>query len=208
MKPNPSGPSDQIACELLSLYFIERPKRRHAPSRRSSRPPTAAGSLDLAAERIEARGNPAVVTAPSQKRSSPAASGSSTTCRPTRSRWTAAKRSFCNRVRTKSTPAASTTNRPAGSGRLGRVVAQGPGWLRGQSAERPDQQLEADLEGPIAGLSRQAKPGDLVDRRRGVEVSGRGPASGAGDLLLARWKRRRRRSINPRRCARSHVGPP
>ncbi len=31
----------------------------------------------------------------------------------------------------------------ASPGRLGRVVAQGPGWLHGQSADRPDQQLEA-----------------------------------------------------------------
>ena len=31
----------------------------------------------------------------------------------------------------------------AGPGRLGEVEAEGPGWLRGQSPERPDQQLQA-----------------------------------------------------------------
>ena len=32
MKANPSGPSDQIACELLSLYFIEPPKKKPRPA--------------------------------------------------------------------------------------------------------------------------------------------------------------------------------
>ena len=58
-KANPTGPPDQIACELLSLYFTDRAKDKIDAK--------AADSLDLAAERIEARGNPVVVSAPSQR---------------------------------------------------------------------------------------------------------------------------------------------
>ena len=55
MKTNASGPADQIACDLLSLFFVVRGGASADP-----------GSLDLAAQRIEARGNPVIVTAPSR----------------------------------------------------------------------------------------------------------------------------------------------
>ena len=142
MKANPAGPSDQLSCELLSLHFIERPKAASAPAA-AQPPPKAAGSLDLALERIEARGNPAVLTAPSQN----------VVARGERLEYGLRANSLAmdggqevflqqgpNEIHARSLYYESAA---AGSGRLGRVVAQGPGWLHGQSAERPDQQLEA-----------------------------------------------------------------
>ena len=138
MKANPSGPSDQITCDVLSLYFAERSKEKPDPK--------AAGSLDLVAQRIEAQGNPVVVTAPSQKEH-----GGVVTARGPRLQYDLQAGSItldggqevflqqaANEIH-----ARSLYYQSAGPGRLGRMEAQGPGWLRGRSADRPDQQLEA-----------------------------------------------------------------
>ena len=60
---SPFPAPDQIACDLLSLWFIERASG--AGGSPSAKTATTAGSLDLAPERLEAVGNPVVVTAPS-----------------------------------------------------------------------------------------------------------------------------------------------
>ena len=145
MKANPYGPSDQLACELLSLYFIPRPK---SPARQTSAKPDAAGSSTWR----WGGSRPAALRPCSRpaKGSSPGASGSSIACKPTRWRWTAAKKSFCNKARTKFTPAACTTNRPPrGRGILGRVVAQGPGSLHGQSARAARSAVGSRVEGQV-----------------------------------------------------------
>ena len=61
-KMNPTGDPDQIASDLLSLWFIERPK--DAKTTKDAKTP---GSLDLIAERLEAIGNPVVVAARAAK---------------------------------------------------------------------------------------------------------------------------------------------
>jgi lipopolysaccharide export system protein LptA len=70
LRVNPSGPSDQLTCEMLSLFFEAVPTapgdaatiaKKSAPT--SSK--TSQGSSKLEATRIEARGNPVVVRAPS-----------------------------------------------------------------------------------------------------------------------------------------------
>lgn len=137
LKLSPSGPADQIACELLSLYFSDRAKEKSTVPAA----PKADGSLDLVAERIEAIGKPVVVTAPSQKVKS---------CGE-RLEYNLLANSITldggqevslqqgpNEIR-----ARSLYYKSAGEGRLGQVAAQGPGWLRGQDEKRPDQQLEA-----------------------------------------------------------------
>ncbi len=130
MKLNPSGPADQIACELLSLYFIGRGGASADP-----------GSLDLVAQRLEARGNPVVVTAPSRN----------LTARGPRIKYNLLDESIAldgaQEVFLQQGPnqihARSLNYQPAGQGRLGRVTAEGPGWFRGQLADHAGQQLEA-----------------------------------------------------------------
>ena len=82
VRPNPDGEPDQLACELLSLWFVEREKGTglinrngsegashkldQSPSPPAKSAPNAPGSFDLALERLEAHGNPVVLTAPSE----------------------------------------------------------------------------------------------------------------------------------------------
>jgi hypothetical protein len=59
---NARGPSDQIACELLGIHFA-----RRRPSASLGEPPKERGAtFDLQPWRIEARGHPVVIHAPSQ----------------------------------------------------------------------------------------------------------------------------------------------
>ena len=181
MKANPSGPSDQITCDLLSLYFAERSKEKPDPK--------AAGSLDLVAQRIEAQGNPVVVIAPSQKEH-----GGVVTARGQRLQYDLQAGSItldggqevflqqgANEIH-----ARSLYYQSAGPGRLGRVAAQGPGWLRGRSADRPDQQLEAVWKDQLRVEPDKQEQLDLLDRRRRVELPGSWPTPGARDTPLAR----------------------
>ena len=184
MKANPSGPSDQIACDFSRCTSWS--GRRRIGQAAAKPDPKAAGSLDLVAaadrsprqsgRRHRAQPEGTVVAR---------GSGSSTICRPTPSRWTAAKRFSCSRVPNE-IHARSLYYQSAGPGRLGRVVAQGPGWLRGQSADRPDQQLEAAWKDQLRVDAGQTRASDLLDRRCRVELPGRWPTPGAGDILLAR----------------------
>ena len=128
-KVNPSGPADQLTCDVLSLYFIERSKENTDPD---------GGSLDLVAERLEARGNPVIVTSPSQN----------ATARAERIEYhlqtdaiaLADGREVFLRKDSNEIHARSLFYRPTPSGQLGLLESQGPGWMRGQSA---DQQIEA-----------------------------------------------------------------
>ena len=79
MKPNPGGPADQIACDVLAMHFVERKGVGSLSSEASaetravktpdplSKTLSKKGTLDLVAERLECRGRPVVVTAPSRK---------------------------------------------------------------------------------------------------------------------------------------------
>lgn len=134
VKVNPAGEPDQIACDLLALWFIERPKGDGKAK--------TSDSLDLAPERLEAIGSPVVVTAPSQN----------ATARAKRIEYNLATKSITldgdQPVLLQQGPnaisARSLYYEPAAEeGRLGQLVAQGPGWLRGQSPDQPKQQLEA-----------------------------------------------------------------
>ncbi len=140
MKTNPYGPSDQLSCESLTLYFIPRPK---SPAAQAAVKPDPAGAFDLAVGRVEARGNPAVLTAPSEK----------VVARGERIEYSLQANSLAmdgvqevflqqgaNEIHARSLYYESSA---AGPGHFGRVVAQGPGYLHGRADEHPDQQLEA-----------------------------------------------------------------
>ena len=144
MKKNPAGPSDQISCEVLSLFFTKPPvKKKNVAVVKETVPATKpANSLDMAAERIEAVGNPVVVTAPSQQ----------VVARGMRLQYNLLAKSIAMdggqevflQQGSREIHAASLYYQAAAEpGRLGRVVAQGPGWLRGESPDRPGQSFEA-----------------------------------------------------------------
>ncbi|MBN2476662.1 MAG: hypothetical protein JXB62_18775 [Pirellulales bacterium] len=143
MHLNPEGPSDQLQCELLSIFFTDKTEPAPAseqPGGVTPKKPSSA-TLDLKPQRIEARGYPVVVSAPSE----------SLQARGQRLSYDLlAERLVLDGelpVMLQHGPnqlhAQSLDYRSAGPGRLGQVLATGPGWLRGQTDDRPDRQLEA-----------------------------------------------------------------
>ncbi|MBU4273395.1 MAG: hypothetical protein KKA28_16170 [Planctomycetes bacterium] len=157
LKLNPGGPADQIACDLLSLYFAERkpqgagkgvrnllPERpegcfaQKVPDTFSGSEP---GSLDLVAERLECRGNPVVVTAPSRKLNARAPRIEYNLL--TEAIVLDGNREVFLQQGPNEIHAQSLYYQAAKQGGLGQVVAQGPGWLRGRLDEADDRQLEA-----------------------------------------------------------------
>ena len=152
LKLNPGGPADQIACDLLSLYFAERKPqgtgkgvRNLLPERpegcfAQKVPDTFSGS-DLVAERLECRGNPVVVTAPSRKLNARAPRIEYNLL--TEAIVLDGSREVFLQQGPNEIHAQSLYYQAAKQGGLGRVVAQGPGWLRGRLDEASDRQLEA-----------------------------------------------------------------
>ena len=129
---HPEGASDRLSCELLSLFFTERPL------------PTAdAASTDwnLRPERLEARGNPIVLSAPSRDLDARGerldydfASG--------RIALRAADQVMLAQAESE-IHARTLQYQPSPTGGLGQIIAEGAGWLRGQTSERPNEQLRA-----------------------------------------------------------------
>ena len=69
LQVHPNGPSDQVNCEVLAIYFARR--RNPVPGKGEPAPKVASAKFsplaDLQPQRIEAQGNPVVVRAPSQQ---------------------------------------------------------------------------------------------------------------------------------------------
>ncbi|MEN6459359.1 MAG: hypothetical protein ABFC63_10565 [Thermoguttaceae bacterium] len=135
MKLNATGPADQVLCDVLSVHFVGR--KDGVPAGGNKPKPD---SLDLVAQRLEARGNPVVVKAPSQN----------VTAQGPRIEYNLLSQSitldgaqdvFLQQA-TNEIHARTLNYQSAGQDRLGRVLAEGPGWLRGKS-DRGGQQLEA-----------------------------------------------------------------
>ena len=105
-QPNPSGTPDQLDCDVLSIFFVDHPKESKEGNTATADKNKDAGSLDLVAERMEAKGS-VVISAPNYHNF--AARG---------------PRIECNLLEKT-------------------IVADGPGWFRGQPNDRPNQALEA-----------------------------------------------------------------
>ncbi len=131
VRVNPNGPSDQIQCDLLLIHFLPRDASKSASK----------NSADLEPERIEARGHPVVINAPTQN----------LTGRGERLEYNLKTQLIAldggpevflrqgpNEIR-----ACSLQYQSLGPNRLGRAAAQGPGWLHGQMADKPEGRLEA-----------------------------------------------------------------
>jgi len=167
------GPSDQVNCDFLSLY-LARPRTavanlsKEGADRQASPRPAA---LDLRPRRIEALGNPVVVTAPSQqvevrgqRLEYDFASG--------RIVLDGSKEVFL-RQGNNEIHARSLQYESAGRGRLGRVLARGPGWVRAEMDDQSRRQLQAGWNGQL-----QVRPDE---GRQAISLSG-GAALNLGGL--------------------------
>ena len=174
MQMHASGPSDQINCELLSIYFA---RQRNGLGRPSEEPQAASGetaTLDLQPRRIEATGNPVVVRAPNQQFQ---ARGD----RLEYDAWSGrilleGSQEVFLRQADNEIHARDVQYQPSDTSRIGQVIARGPGWLRGQADQRPGQQLTAQWSEQL-----HVRP---VDRQQVISLSGgaRLQFAGVGDL--------------------------
>jgi len=157
----PNGPSDQLSCELLTLYFVDREEAEETEraAARGAAPGAArvpddggeegtaalkdrlAGSLALRLARIEARGDPVVASIPSERA---AARGQRLVYDLLEDRVVL---QGTDEVMLKQAEneihARSVDYLASADGRLGEVYAEGPGWLRAHFERRPEDRLEA-----------------------------------------------------------------
>ncbi len=146
---NPEGPADRIAAERLSVFFA-RSRRSVTDLSRPGSPDTASessGEFDLQPCRIEARGNPVDVNAPSQD---VFARGERLVYdlqqelivldapNDGRQHMEVSLRQGPNEIHGR-----SLRYQSMGPGRLGRVTAVGPGWIRAQTEDLPPRKLHA-----------------------------------------------------------------
>ena len=139
----PDGPSDQLACELLAIYFA-RPRgaaASEAKGKADAAKADSAAPLDLQPRRIEARGTPVVVLSPSRDFHA-RAEQLAYDLWDGRILLEGGDEVFL-RYGANEIHAPSLQYQPAADGRLGQAAAQGPGWLRGQMSSRSGQQVLA-----------------------------------------------------------------
>jgi hypothetical protein len=135
---HPDAPSDQLTCDLLSVFFT-RPPHSAAPAKGK---PNAPG-FDLQPARIEAQGAPAVLTSPFNHLEA----------RAERLQYNLIDgqvyledkhEATVHRDRDEiHTPSLRYVPGPPGHKKMFQLLAGGPGWLRGEMADRPGEQLEA-----------------------------------------------------------------
>lgn len=152
LKPNPTGPGDQIFCDLLAIYLAPRGNAQANPAPGSAG--NASAMSDLVVERIEAEGKPVVVSAPSK---GVAANGNHLVYNfLTNSITLDGGEEVVLQRGPSELHARNVTYQFDRGGRIGRVVAQGPGWLRGQPmpqagqpAQPATQQLDVIWKGEL-----------------------------------------------------------
>ncbi len=161
LRVNPNGSGDQLNCESLAIYFVDREEEQKQAGAEGAAPPAAdvdrrrnpeerlAESFKLRPWRIEARGNPVVLNAPSEDVD---ARGQLLEYDLIEKRIVLdGNREVVLRQGANEIHARSLRYRSSGSRRaLGQIVAAGPGWLRGEMAERPGEQLTAIWRGQLS----------------------------------------------------------
>jgi lipopolysaccharide export system protein LptA len=135
LRLHPSGPSDRLCCELLSLFFTGGGK--------------AGGKQGgYQAQRVEARGNPAVLTAPSDNmyaRGERLEYDLQNNAVTVQADQEAVLQQNANELHAR---ALHYEAAPPGHV-LGRMVSQGPGWIRAQGAQLAGQQPPATSQPPL-----------------------------------------------------------
>ena len=132
---HPTGPNDRLTCNLLTMFFTKKAGRT--------------GAFDLEPQRIEAIGSPAKLMAWTEKADAPGG----------RVQVEARGEQLQYDLQAKSIAlgdarevflrrggdelhARNVHYKEAEAGRLGRMESQGPGWLRHEVPDHPDQQLD------------------------------------------------------------------
>lgn len=149
LRLRPNGPSDQLSCELLSIHFVrasEEANQARPTSDDNNEPDDDRGPADLRPQRIEARGAPVVVRVPVDQ----------VEARGRRLEYNLETGRILlegegqgdvfltqgpNRIQ-----ARSLQYEPDPQGRLGPLIAEGPGWIRAQAPDDPRQQLDAEWQ--------------------------------------------------------------
>ncbi len=141
MRIHPTGPVDQISCERLSLFLADRGKAGPGKKPKAKVPDNPAAAFDLQPQRIIAQGAPVIVSAPSERLD---ARGQRLEYDLVAERIVldgfgeVMLRQGANEIHSQ-----SLMYQSAGPGRLGRIEAKGPGRLRGQMDDKPNEKLEA-----------------------------------------------------------------
>lgn len=135
MQLNANGQSDQLSCEMLSIYFARKEGAVAQPGSRQS------GLSDLEARYIEASGDPVVVRSPGR--------GAHAQCQvlkydiKTQRITLEGNREVRLHQETNDIGARRLEYTPAGPGRLGQLSALGPGWLQSARRDNPSQVYQA-----------------------------------------------------------------
>ena len=125
------GQSDRLTCELLSIFFTQRASHGSPAASAGNR----GGSFDLEPQSLEAAGAPAVLSAPVDK---VYAVGEKLQYDFQLGRISlGGTRGVSLQQGPNEIHAPNVQYQAAAPGRLGRMAAQGPGWLRGLMAPRP-----------------------------------------------------------------------
>ena len=202
------------STDLRPAFDLLRPAAAaETPSRAERRIPRRAATFDLDCATIEARGNPVVAQITSLK-------DADGIVRSSRHR-TLEYDLLANSVEARRRPrgrvfkqgpneihARSLHYQSAGPGRLGQVTAQGPGRLRGQSPDRPDQQLEVDWKDTLLIHPREQLSGDRASRATAkLTFPGVGTTASPRDILLAGGNADGQPEVTNPVCSPSRCGP-
>ena len=147
LRINRKGRNDQLTCEKLAIHFVDRAAGQEKTSMLRDGKlliPTAKrakkASLDLAPQRLEATGKPVIMSAPDhgvEARGELLRYDLETGQILLKDEREAFLRQEKNEIHGQ-----SLLYLPDKTGRLARMTAQGPGWLRGHAPDRPDDPLE------------------------------------------------------------------
>ncbi len=145
LRSHPDGPSDRLTCEVLSVFFT-RPSQTaagHPPAAAAAKGKPNAPGFDLQPSRFEAQGSPAVLTVPMERLEA----------RAERLQYNLIdgqvfledhREAVVKRDRDEiHTPSLLCVPGPPGHQKMLQLLAGGPGWLRGEMADRPGETLEA-----------------------------------------------------------------
>ncbi len=164
IQPNPSGPSDQLSCELLAIYFSGSQPADAPPRQAAVNPKQQFG--DIAPLRIVAQGAPVIVNSPLRRAS---ARGEHLQYDfNTRQIQLDGSRGVKLTFQTHSIEAKNVQYTPGAQGELGRAVAAGPGRLLARLPDKPDELFEATWQQELRVRPHEGK--QLISLLGGVRV--------------------------------------
>jgi lipopolysaccharide export system protein LptA len=163
-KINPNGPVDQLNCEALEIHFEKAPPKVAGNGAKPEAGETgkrsgSAGALNgLQAKRLDAKGNPVTVFAPSEGLE---ARGEVLSYDLAKSKITIsdASEAFLKQGQNEVHGRWLEYRASPEAGRLGEATASGPGWLRAEIKDRPGSMFEARWNNELSlNRNKEGKP--------------------------------------------------